>query len=81
MTAWYPAIRPWRDTARAAAVDELERIAKTRFPPPPPEPLVEVEALAATWCIGGKPVTVGCTYRVPRSAAASLEHVGKARIT
>jgi hypothetical protein len=49
---------------------------RDEYASPPP---VRVVALAATWCVGGRPVRVGETYPVPPDVAASLEVTGKAR--
>lgn len=75
---WFPAVG-WRDTARAAAVDAVNAIAAQRYPPLPPEPLVEVIAVTSSWCIDGRAVAPGARYRLPRTEADVLEFSGKAR--
>lgn len=58
---------------------EFPQVLGRRYPAPAPEPLVEVVALSDRWCMGGQPVTVGERYRLPRTEAATLEHLNKAR--
>jgi len=50
-----------------------------RLPTPPREPEVQVEAIAATWCVDGRTVEVGRRYSVLASVAVALEQTGKAR--
>lgn len=50
-----------------------------RLPAPPRERDVQVEALAASWCIDGRTVTVGQRYTIPASTATALEATGKAK--
>jgi len=47
--------------------------------PAPPTKLVRVEALTATWCVGGQPVEVGQVYTVAEHDVDLLELRGKGR--
>ena len=70
----------WRGDASRNAVLELGRRPALPFQNlPAKEPLVLVEALRPNWLHRGERVEVHKRYKVPASAAMSLEFSGKAR--
>ena len=64
---------------QAVMSGEFPPLPGRRAPNPPATKFVRVEALSATWCVGGQPVEVGKHYSVAEHDVDLLELRGKAR--